>query len=66
MAQRTVYLPAELDDLVEAYGLSLSPLLQAAIRQELGRQGVQPDSMMRGPQRYRKDQGVSDNWPNRR
>lgn len=62
MGNRTVYLPQELDDLVDAYGLSLSPLLQDAIRQELGRQGVAPQSRLRGPSRYRKEEGISRVW----
>lgn len=66
MAQRTVYLPEELDRLVTAYDLSLSPLLQEAIRQELGRQGVGPSNRMVGPQRSRKDEGiVGSQWGQR-
>ena len=59
MAQRTIYLPDDLDQAVTAYEISLSPLVQEAVRQELARRGVGPGSRQVGPTRSRKDEGVS-------
>jgi hypothetical protein len=59
MPNRTVYLPKDLDDLAISMELSLSAVLQNAIREEAQRRGT----LARGvPSRYQKDQGISRGW----
>jgi post-segregation antitoxin (ccd killing protein) len=59
MGRHNVYLPEDLERLAEQLELSLSALLQAAIRQEAQRRGAMQLSR---PSRYRKEEGITRSW----
>jgi len=58
MGRHNIYLPEDLEDLASQLELSLSAVLQNAIREEAQRRGTFPAQMLQGPSKFRKEQGI--------